>query len=69
MKLSREAWRQLEPLFATGSRLTFDYHGQCRTGTIDSLGEGPRGAFVTLRHGDGSCKSYSLMKVSNLRRN
>jgi len=67
MRLSREAWKQLEPLFAGGTGLEFEYHGRPRTGVLDSMGEGPRGAFVTLRHADGGYKSYSLAKVSNLR--
>ncbi|HEX6986379.1 MAG TPA: hypothetical protein VF170_13435, partial [Planctomycetaceae bacterium] len=67
MRLSREAWRQLRPLFAAGTGLEFDYHGRHRFGVLDTVGEGPQGAFFTLRHPDGAYKSYSLAKVENLR--
>ena len=66
MRLSREAWRQLKPLFAAGTGLEFDYHGLHRVGILDTVGEGPRGAFFTLRQPDGEYKSYSLAKVENL---
>lgn len=67
MKLSRNALRQLRPLFAAGTGLEFDYHGRHRVGVLDTVGEGPHGAFVTLRQPDGEYKSYSLAKVENLR--
>ncbi len=66
MRFSREAWRQLKPLFAAGTGLEFDYHGRHRVGILDTVGEGPRGAFFTLRQPDGDYKSYSLDKVENL---
>jgi len=66
MRLSREAWRQIRPLFAAGTGLEFDYHGRHRVGILDTVGEGPRGAFFTLRQPDGKYKSYSLAKVENL---
>lgn len=67
MRLSHEAWLQLRPLFRTGAAVEFDYHGRHRAGTLETVGEGPGGAFFTLRHADGSFKSYSLYKVENLR--
>lgn len=67
MRVSRDAWRQLRPLFAAGTGLEFDYHGRHRVGILDTVGEGPQGAFFTLRQPDGEYKSYSLAKVENLR--
>jgi hypothetical protein len=66
MRFSHDAWQQLRPLFATGTVLEFDYHGQRRTGELDTIGEGPQGAFLTIRHPDGVFKSYSLAKISGL---
>ena len=67
MRLSRDALRQLRPLFAAGTGLEFDYHGRHRVGILENLGEGPQGAFFTLRLPDGGIKSFSLGKVENLR--
>ena len=67
MRLTPEAWQQLLPLFRTGADVEFDYHGRHRTGTIDTVGEGPQGALITLRLPDGEYKSFSLAKVRNLR--
>ena len=66
MRFSREAWRQLRPLFRTEVAVEFDYHGRHRTGTIDTVGEGPAGAFMTLRLENGDYKSFSLAKIDNL---
>ena len=67
MRLSRQAWKQLRPLFAAGTVLEFDYNGRHRIGILDNVGEGPQGAFFTLRTDDGEYKSFSLAKVENLR--
>ena len=67
MRLFREAWRQLLPLFRRGTEVEFDYHGRHRDGAIDTVGEGPNGAFFTLRQPEGEFKSFSLAKVRNLR--
>jgi len=66
MRLSRSAWRQIQPLFAAGTTVEFDYHGRHRSGVVDTIGEGPQGAFLTVRHADGEFKSYSLPKIKNL---
>src|SRR5690606_23117517 len=50
MRLSRSAWRQIQPLFAAGTTVEFDYHGRHRSGVVDTIGEGPQGAFLTVRH-------------------
>ena len=67
MRLSRNACRQLRPLFAVGTNVEFDYHGRHRSGVLDTIGEGPQGAFLTLRHENGEYKSYSIAKIENLR--
>lgn len=67
MRLSREAWQQIEPIFAGRLDVEFDYRGRHRIGFVDSIGEGPAGAFLTLCHPDGVFKSYSLSKIENLR--
>lgn len=67
MRLSREAWRQLQPLFGTGLTVEFDYSGRQRRGTIETIGEGPGGAFLTVRLETGEYKSFSLPKIRNLR--
>ena len=67
MRLSREAWRQLRPLFGSGMLVEFDYHGRRRVGRVETIGEGPRGAFLTLRLENGEYKSFSLPKVERLR--
>ncbi|MFH5804489.1 hypothetical protein [Alienimonas sp. DA493] len=66
MRLSRNALCQLTPLVPTGD-LCFDYHGVPRRGRLETLGEGPGGAFLLIRHPDGSYKSYSLAKMTGLR--
>ena len=66
MTLSPAAARQLVPLIPTGLRLRFEYHGTPREGVLESVGEGPAGAFLLVRHGDGAYKSYSLAKLSGL---
>lgn len=67
MRLSRKAWQQLKPLFRTGVAVEFDYRGKHRIGTIDTIGEGPGGAFMTLRLENGDYKSFSLAKIDDLR--
>lgn len=67
MRLTHDAWQQLLPLFRTGSEIEFDYHNRHRTGTIDTVGEGPHGAFLTLRLPNGEFKNFSLAKIRNLR--
>jgi hypothetical protein len=67
MRFTQEAWQQLRPLFSDRASVEFDYHGQHRVGQIDTVGEGPQGAFLTIRHRDGVFKSYSLAKVKDLR--
>ena len=66
MRLTRHAALQLTPLVPTGE-LRFEYHGTPRSGVLETLGEGPAGAFLLIRHADGSCKSYSLAKMRGLR--
>ena len=66
MRLSRDAALQLTPLVPTGE-LRFDYHGTPRAGVLETLGEGPAGAFLLIRHPDGTRKSYSLKKMTGLR--
>ena len=66
MRFSREAWRQLRPLFRTGVAVEFDYNGRHRAGTIDTVGEGPAGASMILKLENGDYKSFSLAKVDNL---
>ena len=66
MRLTRNAVCQLTPLVPTGD-LRFEYHGTPRVGRLETLGEGPNGAFLLIRHPDGSCKSYSLAKMTGLR--
>ena len=65
MRLSRAAALQLSPL--APAALAFEYHGTAREGLLETIGEGPGGAFLLIRHADGSCKSYSLAKMSGLR--
>jgi len=67
MRFTPEAWQQLRPLFPAGATVEFDYHGRHRVGQIDMIGEGPQGAFLTIRHRDGAFKSYSLAKVKDLK--
>ncbi len=67
MRFTHDAWQQLRPLFPVGASVEFDYHGQHRVGHVDTIGEGPQGAFLTIRHPDGVFKSYSLAKVESLR--
>jgi hypothetical protein len=66
MRLTRDAWEQLRPLFRTGTALEFDYNSRHRFGRLDTVGEGPNGAFLTLKFPDGSYKNFSLSKVENL---
>ena len=66
MRLTHDAVCQLTPLVPTGD-LTFEYHGTPRRGRLETLGEGPAGAFLLIRHPDGACKSYSLSKMTGLR--
>ncbi len=66
MRLTRDAVCQLTPLAPTGD-LCFDYHGVPRRGRLETLGEGPAGAFLLIRHADDTCKSYSLAKMTGLR--
>ncbi|NNJ26651.1 hypothetical protein [Alienimonas chondri] len=66
MRLTHAALCQLTPLVPTGD-LCFEYHGTPRRGRLETLGEGPAGAFLLIRHPDGSCKSYSLAKMTGLR--
>ena len=65
MRLSRDAVCQLMPLVSAGE-LAFEYHGTPRRGRLETLGEGPGGAFVLVRHPDGTHKSYSLAKMTGL---
>lgn len=67
MRLSREAWRQLQPLFRLGSCIEFDYRGNHRLGTVETIGEGPNGALLTVRFPDGSFKNFSLSRIENLK--
>lgn len=67
MRLTHGAWQQFRPLFPVGASVEFDYHGRRRFGQVDTIGEGPQGAFLTIRHPDGVFKSYSLAKVTDLR--
>ena len=67
MRLTRPATLQLSALAPFGAGLRFTYHGTPREGTLETLGEGPAGAFLLVRHPDGTHKSYSLAKVTDLR--
>ncbi|MEM9702544.1 MAG: hypothetical protein AAF907_08880 [Planctomycetota bacterium] len=70
MRLTRSSVSQLAslptPLAPTGD-LCFEYHGRSRCGRLETLGEGPAGAFLLIRHPDGARKSYSLAKMTGLR--
>lgn len=67
MRLSRDAWIQLRPLFGSGMLVEFDYIGRRRMGRVETIGEGPGGAFLTLRLENGEFKSFSLPKIERLR--
>ena len=66
MTLSPAAARQLAPLIPRGLKLRFQYHGTPREGVLETVGEGPAGAFLLVRHPDGAFKSYSLAKLTGL---
>ena len=66
MTLSQHAFSQLAPLIPRGLPLRFTYHGTAREGVLETVGEGPAGAFLLVRHPDGKHKSYSLAKLTGL---
>jgi len=51
-----------------GDRVLFDYHGKARSGSIEKIGNGPAGVYVIIAHSDGSHKTFSQPKISNLRK-
>ena len=57
----------MRPLFPTGAEVEFDYHDRRRVGVIDTIGEGPSGAVLTLCLDNGEYKSFSVRKIRNLR--
>ena len=66
MTLSPAAADQLAPLIPRGLPLRFTYHGTPREGVLETVGEGPAGAFLLVRHPGGDYKSYSLAKLTGL---
>ena len=66
MTLSPHAAGQLAPLIPRGLPLRFTYHGAAREGVLESVGEGPAGAFLLVRHPGGEYKSYSMTKMTGL---
>ena len=51
-----------------GDRVAFDYHNKARFGSIAKIGNGPAGVYVIITQIDGSHKTFSQPKISNLRR-
>ena len=51
-----------------GASVKFDYHDKARSGRIEKVGNGPNGVYVIIEQIDGSHKTFSQPKISNLRR-
>ena len=51
-----------------GDAVRFDYHDKARSSRIESIGRGPSGVYVTVEQVDGSHKTFSQPKISNLRK-
>ena len=51
-----------------GASVTFDYHDKARSGRIEKVGNGPNGVYVIIEQNDGTHKTFSQPKISNLRR-
>ena len=51
-----------------GASVKFDYHDKARSGRIEKVGNGPNGVYVIIAQDDGTHKTFSQPKISNLRR-
>ena len=51
-----------------GASVKFDYHDKARSGRIEKVGNGPNGVYVIIEQNDGTHKTFSQPKISNLRR-
>ena len=51
-----------------GASVKFDYHDKARSGRIEKVGNGPGGVYVIIAQDDGTHKTFSQPKISNLRR-
>ena len=51
-----------------GASVKFDYHDKARGGRIEKVGNGPNGGYVIIEQVDGTHKTFSQPKISNLRR-
>jgi hypothetical protein len=51
-----------------GASVKFDYHDKARSGRIEKVGNGPNGVYVIIEQVDGTHKTFSQPKISNLRR-
>jgi hypothetical protein len=51
-----------------GANVKFDYHDKARSGRIEKVGNGPNGVYVIIAQDDGTHKTFSQPKISNLRR-
>ena len=51
-----------------GASVKFDYHDKARSGRIERIGNGPNGVYVIIAQDDGTHKTFSQPKISNLRR-
>ena len=51
-----------------GASVKFDYHEKARSGRIEKVGNGPGGVYVIIEQNDGTHKTFSQPKISNLRR-
>ena len=66
MTLSPHAAGRLAPLIPRGLPLRFTYHGTAREGVSESVGEGPAGAFLLVRHPGEEHKSFSMVELTGL---
>jgi len=51
-----------------GDAVRFDYHDKARSGRINKIGNGPAGVYVIIEQVDGTHKTFSQPKISNLRK-
>ena len=51
-----------------GASVKFNYHDKARSGRIERIGNGPNGVYVIIAQDDGTHKTFSQPKISNLRR-
>ena len=51
-----------------GASVKFDYHEKARSGRIEKVGNGPGGVYVIIAQDDGTHKTFSQPKISNLQR-